>query len=108
MHVRLAAFAAPNGLLSALPWPIMSEGTGDEENVTGYCLTFTCFRVTFQVFIPFVTGDLAPLEDFHGSVVQIWPPALASHLQQQETRRHGSVTRAGDPSTVGFRGLIWA
>jgi hypothetical protein len=44
--------------------PIMSEGTGDEENVIGYCLTFTCFRVTFQVFIPFVTGDLAPLEDF--------------------------------------------
>jgi hypothetical protein len=58
--------------------PIMSEGTGDEENVIGYCLTFTCFRVTFQVFIPFVTGDLAPLEDFHGSVVQIWPPLVKS------------------------------
>ncbi|MGX1907718.1 hypothetical protein ACWIID_02465 [Streptomyces phaeochromogenes] len=32
-------------------------------------------KIAFQVLIPFHEGDLAPLENSHGSVVPIWPPA---------------------------------
>lgn len=27
------------------------------------------------MFIPFVEGNLAPLPDFHSSVVELWPPS---------------------------------
>ena len=74
MYVWLAAYAGPGGALTTIPWLIMSEETGADESVIAYCLTFTAFKVVFQVFIPFPSGSLAPLEDFRGSVVPVWPP----------------------------------
>ena len=74
MSVWLASYGGRAGGLTARQWLVMSEDVGPNESVIGYCLTFTAFRVAFQVFIPFYAGDLAPLEDFGGNVKQLWPP----------------------------------
>jgi hypothetical protein len=73
MYVWLAAYGGPSGGLTTIPWLIMSEEAGDSESVIAYCLTVSIFKVAFQVLIPFSSGDLASLEDFHGSVVPLWP-----------------------------------
>jgi len=73
MYVWLAAHGGSGGAFAAYPWMIMSEEVGADESVIAYCLTFTVFKAAFQVLIPFAAGDLAPLEDFQGSVVPLWP-----------------------------------
>lgn len=54
------------GNLHQLVPPSMFRRTGRERRQG---------KVAFQILIPFLDGDLAPLEDFHGSVVPIRPPA---------------------------------
>lgn len=44
-----------------------------EEKILGLCVTFAVVRVVFQVYIPFYSGTLGPLEDFNESVLPIWP-----------------------------------
>lgn len=54
--------------------PIYAESAEEAERLSGWCVTFAVVRVAFQVFTPLIEGDLAPLPDFLGSVVQVWPP----------------------------------
>ncbi|MFJ5728946.1 hypothetical protein [Streptomyces paradoxus] len=71
MRVWIAAYHDPNPL-ALVSRPIYMPG---QDQLLGLCVTFSVVKVAFQVLIPFREGDLAPLEDFHGSVRQIWPPA---------------------------------
>ncbi|MCZ4117925.1 hypothetical protein [Streptomyces sp. H39-S7] len=72
MRVWITAYhdASPLALVSR---PIYMPGKDPRDELLGLCVTFSVVKVAFQVFIPFLDGDLAPLEDFHGSVLQIWP-----------------------------------
>ncbi len=65
-----------------------TDGAPDPDQIIGICVTFVIVRIAFQVFIPFVQGSLAPLENFNGSVLQIhplqtgaltWPPRYRFH-----------------------------
>jgi hypothetical protein len=73
MLVWIAAYHDPNPL-ALVSRPIYMPGEDPKHELLGLCVTFSVVKVAFQVFIPFFDGDLAPLEDFHGSVLQIWPP----------------------------------
>ncbi|MFK0014831.1 hypothetical protein [Streptomyces sp. NPDC091027] len=73
IRVWIAAYHDPDPLPLIIR-PIYAESTGEAERLTGWCVTFAVVRVAFQVFIPLLEGDLAPLPDFFGSVVQVWPP----------------------------------
>ncbi|MEV0725872.1 hypothetical protein AB0I37_24215 [Micromonospora purpureochromogenes] len=69
-YVWIAAYADHNEPLMVMPWIIYAEESGE---VLAVCLTFTIVKVAFQVLIPYSEGDLSSLEDFMGSVEQIWP-----------------------------------
>lgn len=74
MHVWIAAYndSRPLSLIvRPIYAPQVAEGGSDQ--LDGWCATFSVLRVAFQVFIPFAEGDLAPLPDFYGSVVKLWP-----------------------------------
>ncbi|MGW1450169.1 hypothetical protein ACWCO3_18060 [Micromonospora sp. NPDC002411] len=71
IYVWIAAYADPNEPLKVAPWIIHAEKS---DEVIATCLTFTVVKVAFQVLVPHSPGDLSPLEDFMGSVEQIWPP----------------------------------
>ncbi|WDV53294.1 hypothetical protein PV963_24495 [Streptomyces coeruleorubidus] len=73
MRAWIAAYHDPNPL-ALVSRPIYMPGKDPKYELLGLCVTFSVVKVAFQVFIPFFDGDLAPLEDFHGSVLQIWPP----------------------------------
>ncbi|GAB2497460.1 hypothetical protein GCM10027063_40910 [Promicromonospora xylanilytica] len=73
MHVWIAAYHDTNPL-AFVSRPIYMPGNDRKNAFLGLCVTFSVVKVAFQVFIPFSDGDLSPLEDFHGSVLQIWPP----------------------------------
>ncbi|MFI2725123.1 hypothetical protein [Streptomyces sp. NPDC018647] len=76
MHVWIAAYHDSNPLtLVVRPIYAAQEVEGGSDQLDGWCATFSVLRVAFQVFIPFAEGDLAPLPDFHGSVVKLWPPS---------------------------------
>ncbi|MDQ0773076.1 hypothetical protein QF026_001542 [Streptomyces aurantiacus] len=74
MRVWIAAYHDVNPL-AVVSRPIYMPGNDSSDDFLGLCVTFSVVKVAFQVLIPFLDGDLAPLEDFHGSVVPIWPPA---------------------------------
>ncbi|WP_157744340.1 hypothetical protein [Micromonospora viridifaciens] len=69
-YVWIAAYADHNEPLKVMPWIIYVK---ESDDVLAICLTFTIVRVALQVLIPYLEGDLSPLEDFMGSVEQIWP-----------------------------------
>ncbi|HEU5161338.1 MAG TPA: hypothetical protein VFU43_30375 [Streptosporangiaceae bacterium] len=73
MHVWVAAYNDGSDALAAHQWKIMAES---DNEVIALCVTFAVGRVVFQVLIPFLEGTLAPLEDFGGSVLPIWPVQL--------------------------------
>ncbi|RPK43622.1 hypothetical protein EES39_18710 [Streptomyces sp. ADI92-24] len=76
MHVWIAAYHDSNPLTLAIrPIYASQSTTGESDQLNGWCATFSVLRVAFQVFIPFVEGNLAPLPDFHGSVAELWPPS---------------------------------
>jgi hypothetical protein len=73
MHVWIAAYTDTDALL-VIPRLILSGGEeGAGQIVIGWCVTFSIVRVVFQVFVPFVEGTLAALENFNDSAVQLWP-----------------------------------
>ncbi|WP_405534724.1 hypothetical protein OG787_08205 [Streptomyces sp. NBC_00075] len=74
MQVWIAAYHDVNPL-AVVSRPIYMPENDSHDGFLGLCVTFSVVKVAFQVFIPFCEGDLAQLEDFHGSVLQIWPPA---------------------------------
>ncbi|MEV4335496.1 hypothetical protein [Streptomyces sp. NPDC049590] len=74
VRVWIAAYHDPNPL-ALISRPIYMPGEGRQHELLGLCVTFSIVKVAFQVLIPFFEGDFAPLEDFYGSVLQIWPPA---------------------------------
>lgn len=74
MQIWIAAYHDVNPL-TVVSRPIYMPGNASSDDFLGLCVTFSVVKVAFQVLIPFHEGDLAPLEDFHGSVVPIWPPA---------------------------------
>ncbi|MDX3867653.1 hypothetical protein [Streptomyces europaeiscabiei] len=73
MRVWIAAYHDPTPL-ALISRPIYMPWQESESEFLGVCVTFSVVKVAFQVLIPFFPGDLAPLEDFHSSVLQIWPP----------------------------------
>lgn len=73
IRVWIGAYHDPDPLPLIIR-PIYAESAGEAERLSGWCVTFAVVRVAFQVFIPFFEGNLAPLPDFLGSVVQVWPP----------------------------------
>lgn len=75
MRVWIAAYHDPNPL-ALMSRPIYIPGDDPQRELLGLSVTFSVVKVAFQVLIPFIDGHLAPLEDFHGSVLQIWPPAI--------------------------------
>jgi hypothetical protein len=67
--VWIAAYTVTNALM-VIPRLILSGGDqGADQTVIGLCVTFSIVRIVFQVFIPFVDGALAQLENFNDSVV---------------------------------------
>ncbi|WP_344610663.1 hypothetical protein [Dactylosporangium salmoneum] len=72
--VWMATYSDVADVLPVHPWLILPPAGGDSDEVHAVCITFSVFRVAFQVLIPLVGGGPAELETFGNSVVQIWPP----------------------------------
>ncbi|MGW0885063.1 hypothetical protein [Streptomyces sp. NPDC002671] len=73
MRVWIAAYHDLNPLALVSRPIYMPPGKDQKQELLGLCVTFSVVKVAFQVLIPFFDGDLAPLEDFRSSVLQIWP-----------------------------------
>ncbi|MFD4502724.1 hypothetical protein [Streptomyces sp. NPDC058457] len=74
IRVWIAAYHDPNPL-ALVSRPIYMPRNDQRGELLGLCVTFSVVKVAFQVLIPFFDGNLAPLEDFRDSVLQIWPPS---------------------------------
>lgn len=74
-HVWIAAYSDMADALTLKPWHILAK---ESDEVIGLCMTFTIIRVAFQVLIPLYKSTLSPLNNFMGSVEQIWPPRGAT------------------------------
>lgn len=75
MRIWMATYEDDNPLALIIRRIYAGDGEDKEsDGLIGWCVTFSVLRVSFQVFIPFIGGDLAVLPDFLGAVVQIWPP----------------------------------
>lgn len=69
-YVWMAAYGDSSDALTVRRWVVHAK---DSEEVIAVCVTFSVFRVAFQVLVTFYDGELSPLEDFRGSVQQVWP-----------------------------------
>ncbi|WP_433052566.1 hypothetical protein [Dactylosporangium sp. CS-033363] len=78
MRIWIAAYSDMSSVLEAHPWRIFTpKGSSSDhpDELLGYCMTFSIVHLVFQVFVPIIGGSLAELENFDGSVLQIWPTA---------------------------------
>jgi hypothetical protein len=85
MVVWVGAYTGNKDLLTVMPRHIWSPDRSEASPIA-YCVTFTVFRLVFQVLVPMSPGSLAPLESFGGSVMQSlpfetharrWPPPFS-------------------------------
>ncbi len=76
MRVWIAAYTDMSSVLETHSWRILTAKSqpSDPDELLGYCVTFSIVHVAFQVFIPIMDGSLSELENFNGSILQIWPP----------------------------------
>lgn len=71
IQVWIAAYSDSSSALVMHRWNVLEV---DRDRAMASYITFTIGRIAFQVFFPFLKGSLAPLDDFAGNVVGIWPP----------------------------------